>query len=72
MKHFYDCHLLATIHLYHFIKIKNVCHSNRVTVTDTNDAVDDPRHISDLDFLSHGDLQAKTFPAIPHMPHEMA
>ena len=72
MKHFYNCHLFATIHLYHFIKTKNVCHSNRVTVTDTNDAVDDPRHISDLDSLSHGDLEAKTFPAIPHMPHEMA
>ena len=72
MKHFYNCHLFATIHLYHFIKIKNVCHSNCVTVTDTNDAGDDHRDVMALVLLSHGDLEAKTFPAIPHMPHEMA
>ena len=44
----------------------------RATVTDTNDAGDDPRDVMALDSLSHGDLEAKTFPAIPHMPHEMA
>ena len=53
-------------------KIKNVCHSNRVTVTDTNDAGDGDRDVMALLLLSHGDLEAKTFPAIPHMPHEMA
>ena len=41
-------------------------------LTDTNDAGDGDRDIIDLDLLSHGDLEAKTFPAIPHMPHEMA
>ena len=40
--------------------------------TDTNDAGDGHRDIMALVFLSHGDLEAKTFPAIPHMPHEMA
>ena len=72
LKHFYNCHLFATIHLYHFIKIKNVCHSNRVTVTDTNDAGDGDRDIRALVLLSHSDLQVTTFQAIPHMPHEMA
>ena len=43
-----------------------------MTVTDTNDAGDGDRNIRALVFLSHGDLEAKTFPAIPHMPHEMA
>ena len=56
---------------FHF-KIKNVCHSNRAKHTDTNDAGDGDRDIRALDSLSYGDLQAKTFPAIPHMPHEMA
>ena len=28
--------------------------------------------VIDLDPLALGDLEAKTFPAIPHMPHEMA
>ena len=74
--------------MYHFINLKIVYHSNRAvrqfvfvrfrlnrnveTVTDTNDAGDDHRDVMALDFLSHGDLEAKTFPAIPHMPHEMA
>ena len=40
--------------------------------TDTNDAGDGHRDIRALVLLSHGDLEAKTFPAIPHMPHEMA
>ena len=43
-----------------------------MTVTDTNDAGDGDRDVMALLLLSHGDLEAKTFPAIPHMPHEMA
>ena len=71
-KHFYSINSFARINMYHFIKIKNVCHSNRVTVTDTNDAGDGDRDIRALVLLSHGDLQVTTFQAIPHMPHEMA
>ena len=73
--------------MYHFINLKIVYHSNRAVLlfvlvrdcdslgskeTDTNDAGDDHRDVMALLLLSHGDLEAKTFPAIPHMPHEMA
>ena len=44
----------------------------RCYCTDTNDAGDGHRDVMALVLLSHGDLEAKTFPAIPHMPHEMA
>ena len=58
--------------MYHFINLKIVYHSNRDSLTDTDDAGDDHRDVMALDPLAHGDLEAKTFPAIPHMPHEMA
>ena len=37
-----------------------------------SDAGDDHRDVMALLLLSHGDLQVTSFPAIPHMPHEMA
>ena len=73
--------------MYHFINLKIVYHSNRAVLlfvlvrdcdslgskeTDTNDAGDDHRYTGEKRFLFHGDLEAKTFPAIPHMTHEMA
>ena len=65
-------HSFPTINMYHFINLKIVYHSNRGVRTDTNNAGDDHWDVMALVFLSHGDLEAKTFPAIPHMPHEMA
>ena len=58
--------------MYHFINLKIVYHSNRAVRTDTNKAGDDHRDVMALLLLSHGDLQVTSFPAIPHMPHEMA
>ena len=55
-----------------FVRFRLNRNVETVTVSDTNDAGDDHRDVMALDSLSHGDLEAKTFPAIPHMPHEMA
>ena len=55
-----------------FVFVRFRLNRNVETVTDTNDAGDDHRDVMALLLLSHGDLEAKTFPAIPHMLHEMA
>ena len=66
---------IPTVRRFVFVRFRLNRNVETVTVSVQrirNDAGDDHRDVMALDSLSHGDLEAKTFPAIPHMPHEMA
>ena len=64
-----DCNNIPTVWL--FVLVRG-CHSLGAKQTDTNNAGDDDRDIRHLARADYGDLEVKTFPAIPHMPYKSA